>query len=91
MAKINDFIVFLLSYFPFLYAGLVTNPEDRYKIGWAQVSLIGSMFLANMTVVLQNTIINMMEECRRRRVENYNFRMLKYLGYDVVVVGESIW
>ena len=69
MAKINDFIVFLLSYFPFLYAGLVTDPNDRYNVGWAQVSLIGFMFLANMTVVFQNTIINMIEECRRRRVE----------------------
>ena len=52
MAKINDFIVFLLSYFPFLYAGLVTDPNDRYNVGWAQVSLIGFMFLANMTVVV---------------------------------------
>jgi hypothetical protein len=31
LTKINDLIVFLLSYFPFLYAGgLVTNPELVY-------------------------------------------------------------
>jgi hypothetical protein len=35
LAKMNDVIVFLLSYFPFIYAGLLPNPEDRYSIGWA--------------------------------------------------------
>ena len=27
MSKINDFIVFFISYFPFVYSGLVLNPE----------------------------------------------------------------
>ena len=35
MAKINDSIVFVLSYFPFMYTDLVPDPEVRYKIGWA--------------------------------------------------------
>ena len=34
MSKINDFIVFFISYFPFVYSGLVLNPERRYDIGW---------------------------------------------------------
>ena len=35
IAKINDLLVFLLSYFPLLYAGgLVTDPELAYQIGW---------------------------------------------------------
>ena len=34
MAKFNDIVVWLLSYFPFLYAGLHTDTELIYKIGW---------------------------------------------------------
>ena len=52
VAKINDVIVFVLSYFPFIYEGLVPNPEDRYSIGWAQLSLIGFMVVANFAAVL---------------------------------------
>ena len=32
--KINKIIVFLLSYFPFLYAGIIQDTELIYKIGW---------------------------------------------------------
>jgi hypothetical protein len=35
VAKINDFNVFFLSYFPFMYAGLVPDPDVRYNIGLA--------------------------------------------------------
>ena len=34
-AKINDLIVFLLSYFPIFYAGLISDQDLIYKIGWA--------------------------------------------------------
>ena len=34
LAKMNDFIVFLLSYFPFLYAGFIADPDLIYQIGW---------------------------------------------------------
>ena len=34
MANINNLIVFVLSYFPFLYAGLVSDLEVIYSIGW---------------------------------------------------------
>jgi hypothetical protein len=30
MAKFNDIVVFLLSYFPFVYSSLVPDPESRY-------------------------------------------------------------
>jgi hypothetical protein len=33
-AKFNDVVVFLLSYFPFLYAGLNSDTELIYTIGW---------------------------------------------------------
>ena len=32
--KINGIFVFLLSYFPFVYSGLVHEPEQKYDIGW---------------------------------------------------------
>ena len=91
-AKINDIIVFLLSYFPLLYAGgLVTDPDLAYQIGWAQCALVGIMFLVNMAVLFKSMISNMIEECRRIRVERYNFRMLKFYGYDMVIVVRSAW
>jgi hypothetical protein len=34
MSKINDTFVYLFSYFPFLYSGLVLDPETIYDIGW---------------------------------------------------------
>ena len=34
VAKINSILVFLLSYFPFVYSGLVFDPETIYDIGW---------------------------------------------------------
>ena len=34
VAKINDIIVFLLSYFPFIYAGFIQDTEFTYQIGW---------------------------------------------------------
>ncbi len=73
VAKINDIVVFILSYFPFLYSGLVPNPESRYEIGWFQVTLIGLMFLANVAVVIWKTIIEMMREFRRVKIEKFNF------------------
>jgi hypothetical protein len=45
------------------------------------------MFFVNMAVLVKSTISNMMEECRRVRVEKYNFSMLKYIGYDIVIVA----
>ena len=35
VAKINNTIVWLLSFFPFLYAGIIQDTELIYKIGWA--------------------------------------------------------
>jgi hypothetical protein len=34
VAKFNDFVVWLLSYFPFVYASLNSDTELVYKIGW---------------------------------------------------------
>jgi hypothetical protein len=73
MAKVNDTVVFLISYFPFVYSGLVLDPESRYEIGWFQVTLIGIMFIANVGVVIFNNIMKIMEESRRVRFEKLNF------------------
>ncbi len=32
--KINKIIVWLLSFFPFLYAGIIQDTDLIYKIGW---------------------------------------------------------
>jgi hypothetical protein len=76
MAKIKDFIVFLLSYFPILYEGLINDPELAYRIGWVQCTLVGIMFWANLAVLMKTMIGGMIEECRRVRVEGHNFCVL---------------
>jgi hypothetical protein len=92
VTKINDLIVFLLSYFPFLYAGgFVADPELVYQIGWAQCALVGVMFVANMIVLIINTISNMMEESRKIKVEQFNLRILKDFGFVMVIVWQSGW
>jgi hypothetical protein len=92
MTKLNDLIVFLLSYFPFLYAGgLIFDLELVYKIGWAQCALVGIMFLANMTVLSISTISGIMEESRRIRVERFNLRILKDSGFVMVIIWQSAW
>ena len=91
MAKVNDMFVFLLSYFPFVYSGLVPNPESRYEIGWFQVTLIGFMFLANVSIVICKSIIDIIREFQRVKVEKFNFEKLKGMGYTMVIVVETIW
>jgi Kef-type K+ transport system membrane component KefB len=73
MAKVNDIVVFFLSYFPFVYSGLVLDPKSRYEIGWFQVTLIAIMFIANVGVVIFTSIIEIMREFRRVKVEKFNF------------------
>ena len=34
VATLNNFLVLILSYFPYLYAGLIPDPEARYQAGW---------------------------------------------------------
>jgi hypothetical protein len=34
LQKINNITVWLLSFFPFLYAGTIQDTELIYKIGW---------------------------------------------------------
>jgi hypothetical protein len=35
VAKVNDIVVWLLSYFPFLYCGVIQDTEIIYQVGWA--------------------------------------------------------
>ena len=49
------------------------------------------MFLANVAVVIFKTIIEMMQEFRRVKVEKFNFEKLKFMGYTMVIVVETIW
>ncbi len=91
MAKLNDFIVFLLSYFPILYAGAINDPELAYQIGWVQCALVGIMFWANLAVLMKTMISGMMEECRKVRVEKLNLHTLKGMGFVMVIVVETVW
>ena len=49
------------------------------------------MFLANVAVVILKTIIEMMQEFRRVKVEKFNFEKLKGMGYTMVILVETIW
>jgi hypothetical protein len=49
------------------------------------------MFVANLAGVIQCMILSVMEECRRTKVEQFNFQTLKGMGYVIVIVVETIW
>ncbi len=91
MAKLNDFIVFLLSYFPMIYAGAINDPELAYQIGWAQCTLVALMFWANLAVLIKTMISGIIEECRKVRVEQLNLHTLKGAGFVMVIVVETVW
>lgn len=69
VAKVNDIVVLLLSYFPFLYCGIIQDTEIIYQVGWVQVSLVAIMFVVNFIVIGITTIIKLMEGYRRSKVE----------------------
>ena len=52
MAKLNNTIVLILSYFPILFTDLVPGPEAKYIIGWFFVGLTALLVLANLIVVV---------------------------------------
>ena len=47
--------------------------------------------MANLVVVIKSTIVSMMEEYRRRRVEQFNFHTLKGMGFVIEIVVETLW
>jgi hypothetical protein len=49
------------------------------------------MFLANVGVVICKSIIEIMQEFQRVKVEKFNFEKLKGMGYTIVIVVETIW
>ena len=52
MAKFNNTVVLILSYFPFLFTNMVPDPEARYQAGWIFVGLTTFMVLVNLIVVV---------------------------------------
>jgi hypothetical protein len=52
MAKLNNTIVLILSYFPFMFTNLVPDPEARYQAGWIFISITAFMVVANLIVVV---------------------------------------
>jgi len=84
--KFNKIIVYLLSYFPFLYAGFIHDTELIYNIGWFQVSLVSLLYMANMTIIIRNTTKSGLEQIRRKKVEKHNLLVVQkyYTGFKVV-------
>ena len=86
VAKVNDIVVLLLSYFPFLYCGIIQDTEIIYQVGWVQVGLVAIMFVVNFIVIGITTIIKLIESYRRSKVEQLNLRILRDYGYVSKVV-----
>jgi len=84
--KFNKIIVYLLSYFPFLYSGFIHDTELIYNIGWFQVSLVGLLYMVNMTIIGRTTIKSGMEQIRIKKVERHNLLMVRkyYIGFKVI-------
>ena len=89
MAKFNNSIVLVLSYFPFLFTNMVPDPENRYKAGWIFIVLIAFMVVVNLIVVVQGTVVETIEEARRKVVEQHNYRLLKIrrIEMDIIVMS----
>ena len=89
MAKFNNSIVLVLSYFPFLFTNMVPDPETRYKAGWIFIVLIAFMVVVNLIVVVQGTVVETIEEARRKVVEQHNYRLLKIrrIEMDIIVMS----
>ncbi len=88
MAKFNNTVVLILSYFPFLFTNLVPDPEARYQAGWIFISITAFMVVANLIVVVQSTIVDTIEEARRKAVEQHNYRLLliRRIEMDIMVM-----
>ena len=69
MAKFNNTVVLILSYFPFLFTNMVPDPEARYQAGWIFICLTAFMVVVNLVVVVQHTVVETIEEARRKAVE----------------------
>ena len=89
MAKFNNSIVLVLSYFPFLFTNMVPDPENRCKAGWIFIVLIAFMVVVNLIVVVQGTVVETIEEARRKVVEQHNYRLLKIrrIEMDIIVMS----
>jgi hypothetical protein len=89
MAKLNNTLVLVLSYFPFLFTNLVPDPEARYQAGWIFVGLTAFLVVSNLIVVIQYTIVDTLEEARRRAVEQHNYRLLliRRVEMDIIVMS----
>ena len=47
--------------------------------------------VANLSVCGYSTVIEIIKEIRRMRIERHNLEVLKRLGYKVVLVGMAPW
>jgi len=76
MAMFNDATVLFLSYFPFLFTDFIPDLETRYFAGWIYIAIAALMVVVNLVVVIRSSILEMVEEARRKAVEMYNYRLL---------------
>ena len=77
MAMFNDSIVLFLSYFPLLFTDFIPDLETRYFAGWIYIAIVALMVIGNLGVVLRGTVLEIIEQARRRVVELHNYRLLK--------------
>jgi hypothetical protein len=89
MAKFNNTIVLFLSYFPFLFTNMVPDPEARYQAGWMFISITALMVVINLIVVVQHTVVETIEEARRKAVEHHNHRMLQIRRIEMNIIVMS--
>jgi hypothetical protein len=89
MERFNDTIVLILTYFNFVLTDLMPEVEDKYLIGWFYVSLVSILLVANISVMVHGTVVDTTEECRRRGVEQHNYRLLliRRIEMDIIVMS----
>ena len=64
MEKFNDLFVLTCAYFPYLFTGLITSPEDQYFIGWVYNGTVGAMVAANVFIMVKTACEDVIKKIR---------------------------
>lgn len=57
LARYNDAMVLLMSYFPLLFTDFILDLETRYSAGWMYIAVVALMVIVNLSVVVKGTIL----------------------------------
>ena len=76
MEKFNDLFVLTCAYFPYLFTGLISSPEDQYFIGWVYNGTVGAMVAANVFIMVKTACEDVIKKIRKI-IHQYKVKKVK--------------